>query len=396
VLATLLLVLVEAALCFRSRLPPEPVYQGKGLSSWMRDLNNLQYGPAPTNVVLAVQQMGTDAVPFLVEQLKSKDSTLVTCCKRLLVGQRHGIAVDLQFDYEVRQQTLTCLSILGPAAKAAIPDVVSHLGDPDDSWSAANALYHIGADAIPALQSAATNQDPEVRSYAVETLSRLHCTNIIPTLLTRLRSPYPGHRAEAAQLLANFPDHAGVIAPALTEALDDPSPDVRYWAIRSLAPMGTPAKVAVPKLLKLITRTSEINLQDVAYTLKQLDSDRALAALTNNLASPDVDRRQKSVQALQMFGPGSATAVSALLKCFQDPDRDVRLIAAWPFTQFGEAAKSATPNLLASLNDNQGDPQMMQTLYAALHSVNPAAAANWQDAHPTTQLAASVSTVESR
>ena len=50
----------------------EPVYQGKTLGAWARDLN----GPDPlarSNAGVALRAMGPSAVPFLVQSLNRRD-----------------------------------------------------------------------------------------------------------------------------------------------------------------------------------------------------------------------------------------------------------------------------------------------------------------------------------
>jgi len=69
----LILVLGVGAVVFLWRSPREPVYQGKSVSAWMRDLN----GPNPlarSNAGVALHAMGPLAVPYLVESLNRRDS----------------------------------------------------------------------------------------------------------------------------------------------------------------------------------------------------------------------------------------------------------------------------------------------------------------------------------
>src|ERR1043165_5624744 len=72
---TILLVLAIVAVAFaysllRSR---EPSYHGKRLSYWLRQLQSFQ-GDYPAEAMTAIRSIGTNAIPFLLEDLEAKDS----------------------------------------------------------------------------------------------------------------------------------------------------------------------------------------------------------------------------------------------------------------------------------------------------------------------------------
>ena len=67
-------VLALIALIPNAGNPTEPEYHGRKLTAWLDDLT--APSPAmPANAKLAIQQMGTNAVPFLVQMLHAKDSS---------------------------------------------------------------------------------------------------------------------------------------------------------------------------------------------------------------------------------------------------------------------------------------------------------------------------------
>jgi HEAT repeat protein len=96
---------------------------------------------------------------------------------------------------------------------------------PFTAWSeqeaAADALGRIGPAAVPSLTQALQNPDPEVRLKAVEVLGRM------------------GVDAKDA-------------VPHLVRLLDDPDDQVRKAATRTLGRIGPPAQEAVPALMRTL------------------------------------------------------------------------------------------------------------------------------------------------
>jgi len=57
------------------RVPPEPVYQNKTVTAWAREV----ISPDPnirSNATVALQTLGTKAIPSLVRNLQRRDSVL--------------------------------------------------------------------------------------------------------------------------------------------------------------------------------------------------------------------------------------------------------------------------------------------------------------------------------
>jgi len=82
-------------------------------------------------------------------------------------------------------------------------------------------------------------------------------------------------------------------APHLLKLADDPSPDVRYWAVRGLAPArvdaaGLDRKTASTRLLAAATTDSDRRVRTEALrALVQYDDDAAFGAFLQALESPD-------------------------------------------------------------------------------------------------------------
>ena len=118
--------LVISAAAFFALRPREPVYQGKRLSVWLRDLDeNTLASDSRTRAVDAVRQIGTNCVPTLVEMLHSSDSWLKRTLMEL-AGKQSRIRFHFTTAQERRNQAIQGIEVLGPAA---IPMLIDLLND---------------------------------------------------------------------------------------------------------------------------------------------------------------------------------------------------------------------------------------------------------------------------
>jgi hypothetical protein len=181
--------------------PREPVYAGESLSYWMahyyRGMVGAQQFVSPS-AREAIREAGTNAVPFLVKWMK-------------LPGRGSS-------DLNLNEWARRGFEVLGPTAKAAVPDLIALLGKRGDYPSLA--LAAIGHDAIPAITNVlATNRDSRIQFAAYQTLSYMgtNAESALPCLLVCLRRPYGGIAAATlAEVCHNRPQEA---IPALVDAL---------------------------------------------------------------------------------------------------------------------------------------------------------------------------------
>lgn len=110
---------------------------------------------------------------------------------------------------------------------------------------------------------------------------------IIPPQLGEPMAYEPSVEDTVADALARI---GGEAVPFLIETLEDPDAEVRMYAARSLALMGSPAQAAVP-------------------------------ALTKHLKDPDVRVRRTCARALGQMGPAARDAVPALIKLLIEEGR---------------------------------------------------------------------------
>lgn len=218
---------IEAAKMI-GKLGPRAAAATPDLAAELHRLRGAELEPLQEAIADALGQLGSparDALPALsravgrtvdIDQaikrsteliLASSDSQDVAALVRQLASR----------DASVRLRGVKALGVIGPAARYAVPDLITVLGDtdPDVRRGALVALRLIQPDARPNLQIARaialdlTDPDPAVRLIAVRALGRL----------------------------------GGVAAPtagALEALLNDPDPDVRKAAADALARLAGP------------------------------------------------------------------------------------------------------------------------------------------------------------
>ena len=155
-------------------------------------------------------------------------------------------------DPGVRAAAAVSLGQLGPRSKASITDLIRVLGDEDDSVreAASGALVRMGKKAVPNLVRALQNGNPIFLQAVVDTLGRIGPV-AVPRLSEALledRTPDIA-RGYAAMALAQIADRNDTVIATLTEALEDPSANVRMSAAEALGHAGALAKPASAKLI---------------------------------------------------------------------------------------------------------------------------------------------------
>ncbi len=158
-----------------------------------------------------LRQMGAAAVPCLTNQLALRDGPLAKSW--LWIWAKLPKTMTVRFPQPLKASELRAaaawdLLYLGPAAKDAVPSLISALQD-DDFFvrlDAAAAFGQIGPEAAPA----------------------------IPALVHALTNQYRGVRFNSAYSLSLLGPLAKDAVPALKDALNDSDPDVRAKALEAL------------------------------------------------------------------------------------------------------------------------------------------------------------------
>lgn len=298
------LIAVAAVMLFqlsRPRRGPEPGYQGKTLSQWMavrRSIDSTDprspLTPELASAIEAVKQMGTNALPFLVDELRARDA---------LIWKKIPTAVYVKYRFirriramggtgarERHMQAVFFLSAMGPLAKPALPEIAKCLDHPDTAEAAVELLNFYastsqmspGPEATMALLKAITNGDRRVRGLAANTvgLFRVDADQAVPVLLRALHDPAAEVRYSAIGSLA-YRTRVTVIVPAVMGILDDPDHYVRRNAVWRLGNFESNAAPAVPKIVGCL---SDVDLEvraEATNAIKLIDSEAAKAAGVN-------------------------------------------------------------------------------------------------------------------
>jgi HEAT repeat protein/cyclophilin family peptidyl-prolyl cis-trans isomerase len=143
--------------------------------------------------------------------------------------------------------------------------------------------------------------------------------------------------------------------PHLMRLSADPSPEVRYWAVRGLTPTATDA--AAMKRPEMTSRLSRIFQGDADRRVKtealrvllQYDDETAFGALVNGLYSPDSWISVSAAEAAGRFGPRAAPLVPLLADVAEPQDSLSMKVTVLPVLMALAADATATLRLAGQL-----------------------------------------------
>ncbi len=293
------IVLIAAAFVFLAWFvlaprTPDPVCRGKTLSQWVATPDPGSYDASGyASAIVAVKEMGTNALPFLIHELRSKDSPLWELLPPSAYKMRLVSRIRIMSGppaSERQQRAVYFLELLGPTARPAIPALSECLDRPDIAELAANVLgkYNsagnvaLGPEATLPLLKSLTNGNPQARFVAANALGLLGTRPdlVVPALIKALKDPAPEVRAMAARSFGLYKPQADVIVPALTLSLDDKDPNVRRDALWMLGRYRVRALKSVPKVLVLLNDPDFNVRQAATNTLKYINTNAPAGAGT--------------------------------------------------------------------------------------------------------------------
>jgi HEAT repeat protein len=246
--------------------PREPVYQGKRLSAWLRELDSWP-GKSSEPAAKAIREIGTNALPYLVSALQADDASLKVKLSEFL-GRLGLVKFQIRLAEERRDTACKALLILGPMASNAIPDIRRMFYQAKMTGAATLALFAIGGSSIPTLVEACHHTNQFVRAEAAFILCKLtpagrrgYTTTYYPAgstnpvsrfamtigdddmaaLGANLKDPLPAVRRASAEALGRHSGIAKPAVPALLKAMEDPDPEVRKAAAEALKTIDSDA-----------------------------------------------------------------------------------------------------------------------------------------------------------
>jgi HEAT repeat protein len=250
ILWAVLLVAVGGIFLWRCDQPREPDYGGKPLSQWLKEYDPRLFINNKEEVNDAIRHIGTNAIPTLLEMLRSKDSAIKSSVLDWV--ERKDIWF---FNVAVAKNVEAArgFEVLGASAKDAVPvliEIYEQRISPESQFATVCALGCIGPaakKAIPQLLEAATNANNISRQCAIRSLGQIHS------------------EPEAA-------------VPALIRALNDTDQQTRYEAANALGAFGTNATAAVPALVDAFKSQGKHINKTAAGALKAIDAEAAAKA----------------------------------------------------------------------------------------------------------------------
>jgi len=297
--------------------PREPMYHGKRLSAWLRDVEN---GGAVTtersvHAREALRQIGTNAVPCLLKMLRAQDPTWKTEAVGWLQDKCN---IDWSFSLANSQwqRALAGFETLGGTAEPAIPDLRAMISgaDRDLAIRAMRALRGIsGPQTMPFFLEALRNTNLVMRGEAITVLGnfRGRARDAVPTLLKELESNETTIRLQAARALGDIAMDADVTVPALTRCLSDSVVGVKAAAALALGAFGTNAISALPALRALANEPGEETRRMARSAVVRVQCEMRDGAIVRG---PKDQKRMAIVFTGHEFGEGGETLLNELAR----------------------------------------------------------------------------------
>jgi hypothetical protein len=252
-LAALVVVVIGGLMWMALREPPEPVYQGKPLSVWLRSYEAAGVLQTSQETDNAVRSMGTNSIPFLLQRMRANDSSLQRRLVHLAVKQRL-----VKFRYTpasaLRCEAVVAFGRLGTSASNAVPELIKIC-----KW----------------------NTSTEVQCDTMEALGNIGpaAGNAVPILLMRTSSTNALVSASAIWQLGRIHAQPETVVPALIKILLDSNSKSRFCAACALADFGSDARSAVPLLIEYFNNEPDNSQKPyLAEGIKRIDPEAAAKA----------------------------------------------------------------------------------------------------------------------
>jgi HEAT repeat protein len=268
-------------------------------------------------------------------------------------------------DREVREHAATALGQIGRPARAAIPTLVNMLRSDEEFGArqhAASALGNIGeaGEALPALITALTDPDINVRIVAAEALGKLGsaaapAASQLLLVLKDMQTGREGVRQQAAFALGKIGMATPNIISALCEARNDPHRDPRRFAVRALGDLGPDAESAAIEVANALDDDEANVREDAAEALGKIcrRATQIVPNLVRKLEDENCPVRYKAAEALGRFGADAIEAIPELEKqSLAGATGLVRVKAAIAMMRIRGKPEISIPILAAHLSDS--------------------------------------------
>ena len=254
---------------------PEPVYNGKPLSHWLRGYGNFTSdtnSPTSGEADAAVREIGPDATPTLLLMLRAHDIPLKTKFLNWATRYRY-FRVHYPNSGTINFEAWMGLRVLGPDAYGAVPELIHILDEKAPSNSVSFAmmiLANIGPGAyaaVPSLLRLAADTNQLTRNSAIFALGRIHADPdaVVPVLINALHDPSAATQERAVASLGDFGGDARSAVPDLTAIIHEPD--------------GGSNSVPTSPAPRIVRTAAE-------YALRQIDPENYPRVVTNSVQAP--------------------------------------------------------------------------------------------------------------
>jgi hypothetical protein len=259
----------------------EPMHKGKTATVWIAEM---YANPNDATARYELVGMGKPAIPYLIREARNDGGVPGRFYgwlwpKLPAAMQKHLPALP---NYPARRTAAAdALNGFGPAASNAVPALVGCLqtkGYQPLRFSAAVTLGSIGPSAsngVPALVQALKDQDFNVRMDAALALAKIGSgyAQATPQLEGLLQDRVSGVRLRSALALWRLePNEATTSNRVAQFLLKDPDSSVRGWAAFLIGELGPPAGILSPALRDALEDTDSRVQQNATFSLKKLQT----------------------------------------------------------------------------------------------------------------------------
>jgi HEAT repeat protein len=352
--------LIACLLLQKDRAYQRATYQGKHARAWA-ELLYPNFNPSGTNeAVMAFRSMGSNAVPVLCSMLRAREpfyeKPFLKHARQIPPAVRRYLFEQIKPGRTTSRRigAARALSILGPTAVAAVPELMVALTDNSEvRWAAAQALARIGGPAIAAMAQATTSTNAAVRHAAVYGLGEAGTNAVAATsaLFDRVLDPNESVRASALYSLSRV-GSGGL--PVVLAGFSDNDAARREAAVKALKAMNNPPRQVLRTLLEFSTNSAPDLRQHAIEALACLHLNhplgvtvywaglrdtnagvRAAAALALGQADAWTTNRtlgDVTVRLLGLSGTLNSNVVAVLTSMLDDPEAAVRSAAQQALT----------------------------------------------------------------
>ncbi len=310
----------------------EPEYEGRPLSYWFKEYCHTSppRGTVPKEVVAALQHLGSNAVPYLIEEAFNTDrgSTIKSNVDNFLnnLPRSWGLPQSLSVSAEERRfEAPFVLKIIKPPAHQVLSLMGSHLNS-TNLIERNQSLFILGT----------------VGDGAEE---------VVPSLEAALKDANSWSRIVALQSLRWIGPPAAAAVPSLIELLKQPADTnyVRSHAALTLGKIALHAEPAIPLIRPMYEQETNWNWKcGLAAALLRIDPSQtdALFFLTNTLTThlPASDRGMV-VWWLGEIGPNAKAAFPALFQALEGTNGTLVTQIAEALTKMDQNAETYLPRL---------------------------------------------------